>query len=368
MVLLTAGVISLVFSLVLTPSFVKLFRRLGLGQFIRDDGPESHHVKRGLPTMGGIVFVLATLVGVFGAAVIFRQPVPVSALLVLLMMVGMAGVGFLDDFLKVHNKRSLGLTEWQKLVGQVTVGTAFAFLAVFYKDHSGTTAATQAVSLDRDIPWANFAEWTAVPVIGLIIYLIWVNVLAMSATNGVNLADGLDGLAAGAAIFSLSAYVLIGVWQFNQSCFSPATAPENLGACYTTQSPLELATVAAALCGALIGFLWWNTNPAKIIMGDTGALGIGGAIAALAILTRTELLLILVGGLFVIETGSVLIQRGYFKMAHGKRVFRMAPIHHHFELKGWPEVTIVVRFWSIMALCNAVAIGGFYALWVARVG
>ncbi|GAB3566208.1 phospho-N-acetylmuramoyl-pentapeptide-transferase [Spelaeicoccus albus] len=364
--LLTAGVISLIFSLVLTPSFVKLFRKLEWGQFIRDDGPRSHHVKRGLPTMGGIIFVLATLVGVFGSALIFRSTVPVSVLLVLFMMVGMAFVGFLDDFLKVHKKRSLGLTEWPKVIGQAAVGTAFALLAVFYRDESGTPAATQAVSLDRDIPWANFAQWTAVPAIGLILYLIWVNLLAISATNGVNLADGLDGLATGAAIFSLSAYVLIGVWQFNQSCFSAAIAPENLSACYTSQSPLGLATAAAALCGALIGFLWWNTNPAKIIMGDTGALGIGGAIAALAILTRTELLLILVGGLFVMETASVLIQRGYFKATHGRRVFRMAPIHHHFELKGWPEVTIVVRFWSIMAVCNAVAIGVFYALWVAR--
>lgn len=366
MALLTAGVISLIFSLVLTPSFVKLFRRLELGQFIREDGPQSHHVKRGLPTMGGIIFVLATLIGVFGSAVIFRAPVPVSVLLVLLMMVGMAGVGFVDDFLKVHNKRSLGLTEWPKVIGQALVATAFALLAVFYKDDSGYSAATRAISLDRDIPWANFAQWTAIPVIGIIIYLIWVNLLSIAATNGVNLADGLDGLATGAAIFSLSAYVVIGVWQFNQSCFSPVIAPENVSACYTSQTPLGLATVAAALCGGLIGFLWWNTNPAKIIMGDTGALGIGGAIAALAILTRTELLLILIGGLFVLETASVLIQRGYFKATHGKRIFRMAPIHHHFELKGWAETTIVVRFWSIMALCNAAAIGIFYALWLAH--
>lgn len=364
--MLTAGTISLVFSLVLTPSFVKLFRRLELGQFIREDGPESHHVKRGLPTMGGIIFVLATLVGVFGASALFLSPVPVSALLVLFMMVGMAGVGFLDDFLKVHNKRSLGLTEWPKVAGQTAVGIAFALMAVFYKDGSGVTAATQAISLDRDIPWANFATWTAVPAIGVIIYVIWVNLLAISATNGVNLADGLDGLAAGAAVFSLSAYVLIGIFQFNQSCFSAVIPAANMDACYTTQAPLGLATVAGALCGGLIGFLWWNTNPAKIIMGDTGALGIGGAIAALAVLTRTELLLILIGGLFVMETASVLIQRGYFKATHGRRIFRMAPIHHHFELKGWPEVTIVVRFWSIMALCNAAGVGLFYALWVAR--
>lgn len=366
LMILTAGVISLIFSLTLTPSFVKLFRRLELGQFIREDGPQSHHVKRGLPTMGGIVFVLAMFVGVFGAAAIFRTPVPVSVLLVLFMTVGMAAVGFLDDFLKVHHQRSLGLSEWPKVLGQAAVGSIFAVIAVFYKDGSGFTAATRAVSLDRDIPWANFASWTAVPAVGIILYLIWVNLLAISTTNGVNLADGLDGLAAGAAILSLSAYILIGIWQFNQSCFSPTIFADNLSACYTTQSPLGLATVAAALCGGLIGFLWWNTNPAKIIMGDTGSLGIGGAITALAVLSRTELLLILIGGLFVLEASSVIIQRGYFKATRGKRIFRMAPIHHHFELKGWPEVTIVVRFWSIMALCNAAALGVFYALWLAQ--
>lgn len=365
--LLTAGGLALAFSLFLTPLFIRLFRRLEWGQFIREDGPQSHHVKRGTPTMGGIVFILATLFGFFVSALLNGgDGISPSSLLVLLMFIGMAAVGFVDDFLKVHHQRSLGLGGWAKIAGQAIVATAFAVLALQFPTADGTTPASMAVSAIRDIPALDFARIaTVVPVVGFVLYLVWINLLASATTNGVNLADGLDGLATGASVLAIGSYTLIGFWQFNQSCFNPNINPANVAKCYPTSDPLSLAIVAAAICGALVGFLWWNTSPAKIIMGDTGALGLGGALCALAILTHTELLLILIGGLFVIEAGSVIVQRAYFKATHGKRLFPMTPIHHSFELKGWPEVTIVVRFWIIAGVLIAVGVGSFYFEWLA---
>ncbi|HWD62277.1 MAG TPA: phospho-N-acetylmuramoyl-pentapeptide-transferase [Humibacter sp.] len=357
--LLTAGALALAFSLFLTPLFVRLFKRWGLGQFIRDDGPESHHAKRGTPTMGGIVITLATLFGFFLSALINGgDGISAPSLLVLLMLVGMGAVGFVDDFLKVRNQRSLGLTGWAKIAGQLIVATVYGLLALQFPDADGNAPASMAISAIRDIPALDLAKIaTAVPLVGIVLYLIWVNFLAAAATNGVNLADGLDGLATGASILAIGSYVFIGFWQFNQlGC----NATSNQNTCYATNDPLSLAIVAAAICGALIGFLWWNTSPAKIIMGDTGALGLGGALCALAIETHTELLLILIGGLFVIEAGLVIIQRTYFKATHGKRIFLMTPIHHTFELMGWREVTIVVRFWTVAGLLVALGVGAFY--------
>ncbi|MGH1548762.1 phospho-N-acetylmuramoyl-pentapeptide-transferase [Leifsonia poae] len=364
--LLTAGSLALVFSLALTPAFIRLFRRLNLGQFIRDDGPESHHVKRGTPTMGGIVFILATLFGFFVAAWLNGgAAITPSALLVLFMLVGMAAVGFLDDYLKVRNQRSLGLGGWSKIAGQLAVGTAYAILAVQLTNADGLTPASTAISAVRDIPDLDFARIaTAVPAVGVILYLLWVNVLAAASTNGVNLADGLDGLATGASILSIGAFAFIGFWQFSQACGGDRVQPDNVSKCYPTADPLSLAIVAAAICGALIGFLWWNTNPAKIIMGDTGALGLGGALCALAIETHTELLLLLIGGLFVIEAGSVIVQRAYFKATGGRRLFLMTPIHHTFELMNWREVTIVVRLWIVTGILVALGLGVFYAEWL----
>jgi phospho-N-acetylmuramoyl-pentapeptide-transferase len=361
--LLLAGAIATLFSLVLTPVVVRLFQRLQLGQLVRVDGPQTHLVKRGTPTMGGVVFILAAVVGVFGSALLTGAIVPVSVLLVLMMTIGMALIGFIDDFLKVRRQNSLGLFRWGKIIGQIIVGSVFALLALISVDRHGIPAATQFISLDRDVEWASLAVWGGIPVIGLLLYLVWINFLAIATTNGVNLTDGLDGLAGGASVLAISAYVLIGFWQSQQDyCGSPSKSIP--AACYSVQDPLALATVASALCGGLIGFLWWNTHPAKIIMGDTGALGIGGAITALAVLTRTELLLVLIGGLFVVEVGSVILQRGYFKITHGKRIFRFTPIHHHFEFKGWSEVTIVVRFWILAGLCTTLGLGPFYALWL----
>ncbi|MEY3625035.1 MAG: hypothetical protein RL696_416 [Actinomycetota bacterium] len=198
------------------------------------------------------------------------------------------------------------------------------------------------------------------------LFIAWISLLVTSASNGVNIADGLDGLASGSAIMAIGAYVVIGFWQFNQSC---STVTENLASCYNVRDPLDVAVVASAIVGACVGFLWWNTSPAQIFMGDVGSLGLGGALAALAIVSRTELLLVLIGGIFVIVTGSVVIQRTYFKLTKwrtgtGKRVFLMSPLHHHFELKGWAEVTVVVRFWIIAALSVVSGIGLFYVEWI----
>jgi phospho-N-acetylmuramoyl-pentapeptide-transferase len=201
-------------------------------------------------------------------------------------------------------------------------------------------------------------------IVGVILYVIWICLLTVAASNGVNVTDGLDGLAGGASILAIGSFVIIGFWQFNQSCFSENLNPSDAYRCYEVRDPLDIAIVATAIVGGLIGFLWWNTNPAHIYMGDTGSLALGGALAALAIVSHTELLLLLIGGLFVIETGSVIVQRAYFKLSGGKRVFLMSPIHHHFELKGWAEVTIVVRFWIIAGLFVAAGVGSFYFEWL----
>ena len=195
----------------------------------------------------------------------------------------------------------------------------------------------------------------------MILFITWVVLITTATSNSVNLTDGLDGLAAGVSyIFVFGAYLLVGFWQSSQSCAIEIAEP----GCYMVRDPMDLAVVSAAFVGGLVGFLWWNTSPAHLYMGDTGSMGIGGAIAALAILSRTELLLIILGGLFLIEAGSVILQRLYFKVTKGKRIFLMSPIHHHFELKGWKEVTVVVRFWIVAAVFVMLAVGLFYAEWI----
>jgi phospho-N-acetylmuramoyl-pentapeptide-transferase len=359
--LLIAGGFALAFSLLMTPLFIRLFTRLKWGQFIRDDGPQSHHTKRGTPTMGGIVFILAATIGYFVGHGLAGEPLTLSGLLVIYLMVGLGAIGFIDDFLKTRNQRSLGLGGWSKILGQVVVAGGFAAIALNFPNEDGLTPASSMISAIRDVHWLDLAVFGTVA--GGILFAIWVTLIIVSASNGVNVADGLDGLASGAAIFAISAYIFIGFWQFNQSCAGGAD-PEDLYRCYEVRDPLDLAIIAAAICGSLIGFLWWNTSPAQIFMGDTGSLGLGGALAALAILSRTELLLILIGGLFLIVTGSVIVQRVYFKITKGKRIFLMSPLHHHFELKGWAEITVVVRFWLISALFVAVGVGLFYLEWV----
>jgi len=362
--LLIAGAFSLSFTLLLTPLFIRLFNRIGWGQFIREDGPQSHHTKRGTPTMGGIVFILGSVLGYFFGHLVSGDPVTVSAVLVLGLMVGLGVIGFIDDFTKTRQQRSLGIGGWAKVAGQAVVASAFAVLALSFPDQDGETPASTMISGVRDIEWLDFAAAGSIG--ALVLFAIWVNVIVISTSNAVNVADGLDGLATGASILSIGAYIFIAFWQFNQACNNPLIDPSNEYRCYEVRDSLDLAVVAAAIAASLIGFLWWNTSPAQIFMGDTGSLAIGGALAALAILTRTELLLVLIGGLFLIVTGSVIVQRVYFKITKGKRIFLMSPLHHHFELKGWAEVTVVVRFWLIGGLFVAVGVGLFYLEWVSQ--
>ena len=355
---------ALAFTLFLTPVFIRLFDRLGWGQFIRDDGPQSHHTKRGTPTMGGIVIILGAVIGYGLGHLVEQQPPTLSGLLVILMMTGMGIVGFIDDFTKSRKQRSLGLGGWAKVFGQALVATVFALLAIGFPDANGITPASMAISAVRDVPWLDFAVVGGI--VGVTLYVLWTNLIVISTANGVNVADGLDGLASGSAILAIISYVIIGFWQFNQSCFSSALDPEVAYKCYEARDSLDLVAIAAAIAASTVGFLWWNTTPAQIFMGDTGSLGLGGAIAALAILTRTELLIILIGSIFVIVAGSVIIQRAYFKLTKGKRIFLMSPLHHHFELKGWAEITVVVRFWLIATLGVGLGVGLFYLEWASQ--
>ncbi|MDQ1629737.1 MAG: phospho-N-acetylmuramoyl-pentapeptide-transferase [Actinomycetota bacterium] len=350
---LLASLISLLVSLFGTPLAIRLLVRRGYGQLIRDDGPTSHHTKRGTPTMGGGVIIVATLLGYGLAHLLTLSDPTVSGLLALFLMTGLGLVGFLDDYIKVAKQRSLGLRAGAKLGGQMVIAVIFAVLAMKFPDPSGYTPASTQISFIRDTGL----------VLGSVLFVVWAYVMIAGTSNGVNLADGLDGLATGTSVMVFGSYVLIGIWQFGQNC-ARLDAPSN---CYEVRDPLDLAVVAAAIMGACFGFLWWNASPAKIFMGDTGSLALGGALAAVAILSRTELLLVLVGGLFVLIALSVIVQVGFFKLTR-RRVFRMAPLQHHFELVGWGEVTIVIRFWIIAGLLVALGLGVFYAEWVTGAG
>ncbi|MGW6908466.1 MULTISPECIES: phospho-N-acetylmuramoyl-pentapeptide-transferase [unclassified Streptomyces] len=351
--ILFSGVIGLFLTLIGTPLLIKLLARKGYGQYIRDDGPREHHAKRGTPTMGGIAFILATIAAYFLSKLITGKPPTFSGVLVLGLMAGMGLVGFLDDYIKIVKRRSLGLRAKAKMAGQLFGGIAFAVLSLQFADNRGNTPASTKLSFVQDFGWS----------IGPVLFVIWALFMILAMSNGVNLTDGLDGLATGASVLVFGAYTFIGVWQFQESCANAQTLA-NPGACYEVRDPLDLAVVSSALMGACLGFLWWNTSPAKIFMGDTGSLALGGALAGLAICSRTEFLLAILGGLFVLITMSVVIQVGSFRLT-GKRVFRMAPLQHHFELKGWSEVLVVVRFWIIQGICVIVGLGLFYAGWAA---
>ena len=349
--ILIAGAFALIFSIFGTRVLIGALARKGYGQIIREDGPSSHHIKHGTPTMGGIIFILAAILGYLFAHLVTGNAVTASALLVIGLVVALGFIGFLDDWLKVSRQNSRGLTGRYKLLGQAIFAGVFGYLGLQFADQDSLTPISEYLSGVRE---------TAI-YLGPALVIIFIIVMVMSASNGVNLTDGLDGLATGASIMTFLAFVLIGVWEFGQSCALNATA-----GCYAVRDPLDLAVLAAAFAGACTGFLWWNTPPAKIFMGDTGSLALGGAIAGLAATLRVELLLIPLGGLFVIITMSVLIQTAYFKMSGGKRVFKMAPLHHHFELIGWAQITVVIRFWIIAGLCVAIGLGLFYAQWVVK--
>jgi phospho-N-acetylmuramoyl-pentapeptide-transferase len=348
--ILVASALALIIGLVGTPLWIRLVVRLGYGQMIREEGPEAHLNKRGTPTMGGTVLVVAALIGYGAAHLVTGTPPTVSGALVLFLMTGLGVVGFVDDYIKVFKQRSLGLRSSAKAIGIVIIGVIFAVSCLHFPNTLQITPASPQLSFLRDFG----------PTIGPYLFVVWALILIQGTSNGVNLTDGLDGLASGAAGMVLAAYVIIGNWQFRQSCAS-ALAPH----CYPVRDPLDLAVVAAAVLGACFGFLWWNAPPAKIFMGDTGSLALGGALVGLAITTRTQFLLGILAGLVVIITLSVIIQVGFFK-ATKKRVFKMAPLQHHFELSGWAETTIVVRFWLLQGLFVAIGLGLFYLEWTPK--
>lgn len=320
-----------------TPLLIGLLRRRSIGQSIRDDGPVAHphEAKAGTPTMGGIALVAAAIVGYLAAhirteAIKFAD----TALTLWFLILGMAIVGFLDDWLGVRRARNLGLRKRGKLAGQYLVAAGFALLALRFVQTATVLSFTRAFDLE-------LAGW------------LWVVIAVMvvvAASNAVNITDGLDGLAAGSAALVFAAFIVVAFTQFRHPHAYHLPAAQQI----------DLAVVAAAMMGACVGFLWWNALPARIFMGDTGALALGAAMAGLAILTQTILLLPILGGLYVMETMSVILQIISFR-GFGRRIFRMSPIHHHFELLGWPESTVVVRFWILAGFAMALGLGLFYA-------
>ena len=312
---LIAGTASLLICIFLSPKFIAFIREREFGQHIREEGPEGHHTKAGTPTMGGLVifaavsipFLILTdytwqAIGVFGAAI------------------ACALVGFADDYMKIVRRRSLGLRGRTKLLATIAISVGLWLAATRGADLQETVR-LRIVDAQIDLAWA-----------GGIFYLVFIYLVVAGTTSGVNLTDGLDGLAAGCAAIVLLAYV---------------------GITYITTGQTDLTLLAGCLIGGCVGFLWFNSFPANIFMGDTGSLGIGGAIAGLAVMTKTEVLLVILGGIFVIETLSVALQVFAFQTFR-KRVFLMAPIHHHFEMRGWSETKIILRFWIIASVCAAV--------------
>ena len=349
--ILVAGAVGLAVALLGTPIAIRAFTVWGWGQRIREDGPHSHFEKMGTPTMGGIVILVGLVVSFIATRITLGQFTPAGVSLVL-AAVGFGIVGFLDDYTKVRRRRSLGLSKSWKFLGTAVVSVIFAVIVAHYSSHTGTSTNI------------SFLRVTGIR-LGVIVFVVWAFLVLTASSHAVNITDGLDGLAAGSSIFVLSAYVFIAFWQFRHTCVLVQGAP----GCYTVNGVdlQDAAIVAAAMTGAATGFLWWNAAPARIFMGDTGSLALGGLFGALALVTNTAILLVIIGGLFVLETLSVIAQVISFR-GFGRRVFRMSPIHHHFELAGWPEFTVIVRFWIVAGLCSAVGIGLFYADFIARGG
>ncbi|MDN5721712.1 MAG: phospho-N-acetylmuramoyl-pentapeptide-transferase [Corynebacterium sp.] len=359
--IIVAALVAFFVSIFLTPVLIKRFSEGGIGQEIREEGLKSHLRKRGTPTMGGIAILAGITVGYVVSVLvglIFNGTGPgASGWLVLGLTLALGLLGFADDFIKVFKGRNLGLNAKAKLAGQLVTALVFGILILQFPNEDGLTPASTNLSFTRDINTIDLAVGGTV--IGTIIFLVFIYLVISAWSNAVNLTDGLDGLASGVTAMVLTAYVAITFWQFRNSCGVGAEP-----GCYAVRDPLDLAMLAAAGLGACVGFLWWNAAPAKIFMGDTGSLALGGLVAGLSIASRTELLMIIVGLLFVMEAASVVIQVVSFKTT-GRRVFRMAPFHHHFEAGGWAETTVTIRFWLLSALFAVVGMAIFYSEWLS---
>ena len=364
MIALIIGIlVSLVVTIVGTPLLIRLVHKLHYGQYIRQDGPQSHQVKRGTPTLGGVVINLAIVCGWLASAIyrhiVSGEAFSLSAMLVLFAMLSMGVLGFIDDFAKVRKKQNEGLSVAGKFIGQFIFATLYAVLALIIPTRSGFPSAQAGMSFIEE-PFFSFEF--AGRIVATVLFVIWVNFLMTAWTNAVNLTDGLDGLATGSSMIAFAGYGVIAFWE---SYHLKGVGHE--GFAYAVSDPLDLTIIALCAAVACFGFLWYNSNPATIFMGDTGSLALGGLFAAMSIATHTEFLAIIVGGLYVIEAMSDVIQVGYFKLTH-KRVFKMAPIHHHFELLGWTEGKVVVRFWMVELIFVLVGLVVFYGDWVARSG
>ncbi|MEZ5213085.1 MULTISPECIES: phospho-N-acetylmuramoyl-pentapeptide-transferase [unclassified Gordonia (in: high G+C Gram-positive bacteria)] len=356
--ILIAGAIALAVAILLTPVLIREFSRRAWGQEIRQDGPASHQAKAGTPSMGGLAIILAMWAGYLGSYVyswaMGDGGPTASGLLVLGLATGLGFVGFLDDFIKLAKHRNLGLNKTQKTIGQLVVAVVFGVLLLQFRNDRGRTPANDHLSYVRDI------EAITLTGVGFVIFC-WLVVYAWS--NAVNFTDGLDGLAAGSTAMVMGTYVLITIWQEQHAC-DIVDKSDQLATCYNVRDPHDLALVAMVAAAACLGFLWWNAAPAKIFMGDTGSLALGGVVAGLSMTTHTELLMIVIGALFVAEIVSVMIQVASFRTT-GKRPFRMAPFHHHFELGGWDQTTVIIRFWLLTAISCALGLGLFYGEWVS---
>lgn len=362
--ILIAGIVGLVVSILLTPYLIKVFARQGFGQEIRDDGPKTHLSKRGTPTMGGSAIIIAMWAGYLSAIIV--QLITggggptASGWLLLYLTTGLGLVGMFDDFIKIRKQRSLGLNKRAKFIGQTFIAGSFAVLALMFKTSGRVSGdlnpASIHLSYTRDLAFISFG------VIGFVVFAVLV-IAAWS--NAVNFTDGLDGLAAGSSVMVVGTYVFICFYEFRNSCSNIDLPSAALEGCYQVRDPLDLAVVAAAALGGCIGFLWWNAHPARIFMGDAGSLALGGLVAGLSILSRTELLMVVVAGLAVVEMLSVVLQMLVYK-ARKVRIFKMAPFHHHFEVGGWTETTVMVRFWLLAAMSAALGAALFYADWLAQ--
>jgi phospho-N-acetylmuramoyl-pentapeptide-transferase len=307
--------------------------------------------------MGGVAILAGIWAGYLGAhlaGLAFEGAGPAaSGLLVLFLATTLGAVGFVDDLIKIRRSRNLGLNKTAKTVGQVTAAVLFGVLVLQFGNDAGLTPGSVNLSYVREIATVALAP---------ALFVLFCVGIVYAWSNAVNFTDGLDGLAGGAMAMVCAAYVLITFWQYRNAC---ATAP-GLG-CYNVRDPLDLALIAAATAGACVGFLWWNAAPAKIFMGDTGSLALGGIVAGLSVTSRTEVLAVVLGSLFVAEITSVVMQILAFRST-GRRVFRMAPFHHHFELVGWAETTVIIRFWLLTAISCGLGVALFYGEWLAATG
>jgi phospho-N-acetylmuramoyl-pentapeptide-transferase len=331
--LIESGAVAFLVAVLSTPFFVRFLRRRSLGQKIREDGPITHLKKEGTPTLGGVIIVAAALIGYLCGHIGPHARFTRGGILVIAVTVVSGALGLLDDYLGIRNARNLGLSKRGKFAGQLVIALVFAWLAVSWV-HTSTTLSLTRFSLPG---WHLGAVGWAI----LAIFII------VSTSNAVNFTDGVDGLVAGSATFCFAVLSVIGYWTYRHPKI------------YHLAPSLDLGIIAVALVGACLGFLWWNAAPARIIMGDTGSLAIGTALGSTCLLMNLDLLLVVIGGLFVVEAVSVVLQIVSFRVFK-RRIFRMAPIHHHFELLGWPETTVLIRFWILSGLLAVLGLGMFY--------